>query len=256
MYIAHAESPCHQAVAQIHQHMDQCADQISQESGEGILRVRVDPQHQQMHVSECVGTRVSSHVLEASSPVKSWCYGDTAGCTFSGWKISSIQERARRYCEWRTNFDRNSWFDLLEDLVSLSSKMLVGSNCQHTSATCRQELEMRMKIKEMRSAVLPSLLSISQCHPTTEGPTTLSVPLNVQKTHCKNCPIFIVAPLAWAISLPGSTGKYWDRRVDSTQPSVLLSGKSKMLHLLPDELRKYVSNYAATKNIFSPIFVK
>lgn len=64
-----AESPRHQAVAQIHQHMDQSADQISQESSEGILRVRIDLHHQQMHVSECVGTLASSHVLEASSPV-------------------------------------------------------------------------------------------------------------------------------------------------------------------------------------------
>lgn len=213
MCIAHAESPRHQAVAQIHQHMDQRTDQISQESCEGILRVRFDPQHQQMHVSECVGTLVSSHVLEASSPVKSWCYGDTTGCTFSRWKISSIQESARKCCEWRTNFDRNSRFDLLEDLVSPSSKMLEGSNCQHTSATC-QEMETRMKTTEMRSAVLPS---ISQCHPATEGTTSLSVPSNRQKTHCKNYLIF--APLARAISLPGSTGKYWDRRVDQ-QPTV------------------------------------
>lgn len=140
--------------------------------------------HQQMHVSESVGTLVSSHVLEASSPVKSWYYGGTAG--FFRMK-NILHPRKSQKILWVME-------DLLEDLVSPSFKMLEGSNCQHTLASCHQEMETRMKTKEMRSAVLPSLLSINQCHPATEGTTSLSVPSNWQKTHCKNYLIF--APLA------------------------------------------------------------
>lgn len=195
--------------------MDLSADQISQESCEGILRVRIDPQHQQMHVSECVGTLVSSHVMEASSPVNSWCYGGTAGLHFFRMK-NILHSRKSQKILWVK--DKLSQEFSLICLETWSSKMLEGSNCQHTSATCHQEMETRMKTTEMRSAVLPSLLSINQCHPATKGTTSFSVPSNWQKTHYKNCPIFIVALLARAISLPGSTGKYWDGRVDQ-QPT-------------------------------------
>lgn len=51
MHIVYAETPCHQVIAQIHQHMDQSANQISQESCEGLIESQDQYRHQQMPVS-------------------------------------------------------------------------------------------------------------------------------------------------------------------------------------------------------------